>query len=318
MDHTAAARIAVVGAGNVGATYAYALLLSGLAAEIVLINRSRDVAEGEAMDLAHAVPLTHATRVWVGDWEDCAGAAITVVTVGAPQGDRDSRLELVKDNGEIFAEIIPEIARHNPDGILLIASNPVDVLTYAAVKLSGLPPERVIGSGTILDTARFRTLLGEHLGIAPNAVQAYIIGEHGDSSVPVWSHASVAGIDLPTFCRANSLPFNAEIRAQIARQTREAAAEVADRKGATYYAVAAGLLRITEAILRDQHTIETVSTLVGGYDGIDDVCLSLPAIIDQRGIASVLRPKLPATEHRALRRSAAVIRETIGELTLPG
>src|ERR1051325_1279694 len=195
------ARVAVVGVGNVGATFAYALLLSGLAAEIVLIDANRAKAEGEAMDLNHTVPFTHPTRVWAGDYEDCAGAIVTVLAAGAGQKPGETRLDLIHKNAAIWREIIPNVVKNNPNGILLIATNPVDVLTYAAWKLSGLRPERVIGSGTILDTARFRYLLSQQFRVDASSVHAYIIGEHGDSEVPVWSLANIAGMRLPEFCK---------------------------------------------------------------------------------------------------------------------
>ncbi|HLK34196.1 MAG TPA: NAD(P)-binding domain-containing protein, partial [Terriglobales bacterium] len=194
-------RVAVVGAGNVGSTFAYALLLSGLAAEIVIIDKNQRKAEGEAMDLNHAVPFAHPTRVWAGDYADCAGASVTVLAAGAGQAPGETRLDLLQRNASIFAQIVPQVVGHNPEGILLIATNPVDVLTYATWKVSGLPIARVIGSGTILDTARFRYLLSQHFGVDARSVHAYIIGEHGDSEVPVWSLANIAGMRLPDFCR---------------------------------------------------------------------------------------------------------------------
>jgi L-lactate dehydrogenase len=195
-------RIAIIGAGNVGATTAYALLLSGLASEIVLIDVQRSKAEGQAMDLNHAQPFAHPTRIWAGDYADCASAAIVIVAAGTAQKAGENRLDLIKKNASIFQKIIPEVVRYAANAILLIATNPVDVLTYASWKLSGFPPSRVIGSGTILDTARFRYLLGQHFGIDPQSVHAYIIGEHGDSEVPVWSLANIAGIRLREFLSA--------------------------------------------------------------------------------------------------------------------
>ncbi len=309
-------RVAVVGIGSVGATFAYALLFSGLAAEIVLINRDRDKAEGEAMDLTHAVPFTYPTRIWAGDYPDCAGAAITVLTAGAAQGDNDSRLDLVEKNGAIFREIVPEVVRHNPDGILLVATNPVDALAYAAWRLSGLPPERVIGSGTILDTARFRALLGEHFRVDPNSTYADIIGEHGDSEVPVWSRASIAGMSLPAYCAAHGMTYDGAALAEIFRHTRDAAKEVVERKGATYYAVAAGMMRIVEAILRDQRTVLPVSSLVQDYHGIDDIYLSLPCVVGRKGIEQVIRLDLGDDELEGLHRSAAILKEATAKLDL--
>lgn len=310
-------RIAIVGTGNVGATFAYALLLSGLAAEIVLINRDQEEAEGEAMDLTHAVPFTHPTRIWSGGYEACVGAAVTVLTAGAPKGDRDSRLDLAQTNTAIFREIVPEVVRHNADGLLLVATNPVDVLTDAVVRLSGLPPERVIGSGTILDTARFRALLGDHFRVDPVTVQADVIGEHGDSQVPVWSQATIAGVPLATVARLRGVRFNQEIRTEIARQTRDAAAAVVERKGATSYAVAAGMTRIVEAILRDQRTVLTVSSTLAGGDDLGEVAISLPSVIGGTGIESVLRPPLSDDEENALRRSAKLVREAIESVSSP-
>lgn len=218
-----ATRVAVVGAGNVGATFAYALLLSGLAAEIVLIDANREKAEGEAMDLNHTVPFAHPTRIWAGDYPDCTGAAVTVVTAGASQRPGETRLDLARTNVAIFRQVVPQIAEHNPSGMLLIATNPVDVLTYAARKLSGLPARRVIGSGTILDTARFRYLLSEQFGVDARSVHASIVGEHGDSEVPVWSLANIGGMRLPDFCAANGLVHDRATMDDIFRQTRDAA-----------------------------------------------------------------------------------------------
>jgi L-lactate dehydrogenase len=190
--HPRPSRVAIVGAGNVGATFAYALLLSGLAAEIVLIDANRARAEGEAMDLNHTVPFAYPTRVWAGDYSDCAGATVTVLAAGGNQKPGETRLDLLNKNASIWRRIVPEVTRHNPEGILLVATNPVDILTYAAWKLSGLSSQRVIGSGTILDTSRFRYLLSQHFGVDARSVHAYIIGEHGDSEVPVWSSANIA------------------------------------------------------------------------------------------------------------------------------
>ena len=310
-------RVAVVGMGNVGSTFAYALLLSGLAAEIVLIDVNRAKAEGEAMDLSHTEPFSHPTRIWAGDYADCAGAVVTVVAAGASQRPGETRLDLVKRNADIFRQIIPQVAKNNPDGILLIATNPVDVLTYLSLKLSGMPPQRVIGSGTVLDTARFRHLLSEHFGVDPRSVHAHIIGEHGDSEVPVWSLANIAGMRLPEFAKARGVPYDEEKMDAIFRQTRDAAYAIIERKGATFYAVAAGLMRIVEAILRHQHTIMPVSSSITGAYGISDVCLSLPTIMNRDGIEKVLHLELTPSEQAGLRQSAEVLKRTIGSLDLP-
>jgi L-lactate dehydrogenase len=315
MTRGQAVRIAVVGAGHVGATFAYTLLLSGLAAEIVLIDAAPARAEGEAMDLNHAVPFAPPTRVWAGAYADCAGAAVTVVAAGAAQNPGETRLDLVKRNAAIFREVVPEVARHSPDGLILVATNPVDVLTYAAWKLSGLPAERVLGSGTILDTARFRSLLSRHYGVDPRSVHAFIIGEHGDSEVPVWSLANIAGMRLPDYCAAQGLPFDRAAMDDIFRQTRDAAYHIIERKGATYYAVAAGLMRIVEAVLRDQRTVLSVSSLIRGHYGLEDVCLSLPTVVRRRGVERVLKLDLSPAEVAALQRSSEVLKGTFAQVS---
>jgi len=309
-------RIAVVGTGNVGSTLAYALLLSGLAAEIVLIDANRAKAEGEAMDLQHAVPFAHPTRVWAGDYADCAGAIATVIAAGVNQKPGETRIDLLKRNALVFAEVVPQVARHNPEGILVIATNPVDVLTYTSLKLSGYPWQRVIGSGTILDTARFRHLLSRYFKVDSRSVHAYIIGEHGDSEVPVWSLANIAGMRLQDFCAAQNVACDAAAMDEIFRQTRDAAYQIISRKGATYYAVAAGLMRIVEAIVRDQRTVLSVSSLVHDCYGINDVCFSLPTVVSRSGIEQVLRLNLNEKEAEALQHSAAVLRKIRGQLAV--
>jgi L-lactate dehydrogenase len=309
-------RVAVVGTGNVGATFAYALLLSGWAAEIVLIDANRAKAEGEAMDLNHAVPFTHPTHVWAGDFSDCAGAAVTILAAGANTKPGESRLAPVIKNAEIWRDIVPKVVKHSPEGILLVATNPVDVLTYTAWKLSGLPPQRVIGSGTILDTSRFRYLLSQHFRVDARSVHAYIIGEHGDSEVPVWSLANIAGMHLPQFCKAQGMQYDLPAMEEIFQETRTAAYSIIERKGATFYAVAAGLMRVTQAILRDQKTVLSVSSLVHDYYGISDVCFSLPTVLGRRGVEEVLRMELNEDEIGKLRHSAEVLKDTIAKLNL--
>ncbi|TLN06385.1 L-lactate dehydrogenase, partial [bacterium] len=285
-------RVAIVGAGNVGATFAYSLLISGLSSEIVLIDANQAKAEGEAMDLMHAVPLGRPAHVWAGTYADCAGAAVTVVTAGSAQRPGETRLDLAARNTEIFRQIIPNIVKNNPEGILIIATNPVDVLTYASLKFSGLPAERVIGSGTILDTARFRYLLSQHFDVDPRSVHAFIIGEHGDSEVPVWSLANLAGMRLPVYCAANGMHCTPETLTEIFQQTCDAAYHIIERKGATFYAIASGLTRLVEAIVRDQKTVMSVSSLIHEYYGIQDVCFSLPTVIDGGGVERVVQLEL--------------------------
>ncbi len=309
-------RIGIIGAGNVGATFAYALLQSGLAGEIVLIDRNHTRAEGEAMDLNHAVPLATSTRIWAGAYADLAGAAVTVVTAGTSQKPDESRLDLVHRNYEILQGIVPEVVKANPGGIILVASNPVDVLSYATWKISSLPAQRVIGSGTILDTARFRSMLSQHAGVDSRSVHAYIIGEHGDSEVPVWSLANIAGMNLQDYCRENCKEYEPQIFEKIFTSTRDAAYEIIKRKGATYYAIGNGLLRIVEAVLRGQDSVLSVSNLITGYYGIEDVYLSLPCIIGHNGIKQPLHLKLNIIEQKGIQRSAEVLHKTLREIGL--
>lgn len=307
-------KVVVVGAGNVGSTFAYALLQSGLASEMVLIDANRSKAEGEAMDLNHAVPLAHPMRISAGDYPDCAGAAVTVVTAGSAQRPGESRLDLVARNTAIFKTIIPKIASYNPDGIILIATNPVDILTYAAWKQSGLPRQRVIGSGTILDTARFRYMLSQYFQVDSRSVHAYIIGEHGDSEVPVWSLANIAGMRLPVYCEQNKMGCTQGELEEIFKQTRDAAYEIIKLKGATYYAIGNGLLRIVEAILRDQSTVMSVSSYIEDFYGIKDVYLSLPCVVDRGGVERMIQMELSPDEILGLRNSANVLSNMIREI----
>lgn len=309
-----ATRIAIVGAGNVGATFAHALMLSGLAAEIVLIDQNRAKAEGEAMDLNHAVPLVQPARIWAGDYKDCAGAAVTVITAGSAQRPGETRLDLLQRNAAIFKQIITAVVENNPTGLLLIATNPVDILTYVAWKISGLPAQRVLGSGTILDTARFRYLLSQHFGVDPRSVHAFIIGEHGDSEVPVWSLANIAGMRLPHYCEANGLNCDEQILEEIFKQTRDAAYEIIEKKGATYYAIAAGLVTLIQAILRDQNSVLSVSNYIEDYYGIQDVYLSLPSIVDRGGVERMLKLTLDEREIDGLQKSARLLKQTLDQL----
>jgi L-lactate dehydrogenase len=307
-------RVAVVGTGNVGSTFAFALVLSGLASEIVLVDADTRRAEGEAMDLTHAVPFARPTHVRAGGYADIAGAAVTVISAGVAQRPGESRLDLVRRNDAIFASIVPQVAEANPSGIIVVATNPVDILTYRTIQRSGAPRGRVLGSGTILDTARFRARLAERLALDARSVHAYIIGEHGDSEVPVWSSANVGGMPLIDYCAVHGIDMSAAERTAAFEGTRDAAADIIARKGATYYAVAAGLMRIVEAILRDQQTILPVSSLIDGHYGISDVCLSLPSVVGRNGVERLVPIGLSGDEAEALRRSAGILRATIAEL----
>lgn len=307
-------KVGIVGTGMVGASFAYALMQRSLANEIVLIDANRGRAEAEAMDLNHGLPFVRPMRINAGDYSDLASAAVTVVTAGAAQKPGETRLQLLERNVAIFQAIIPEIVKHNPDGIILIASNPVDLTTYLSLQISGLPPTQVFGSGTLLDTARFRYLLGDRYSVDPRSVHAYIVGEHGDSELPLWSLANIAGVRLHDFRAANGVGYDAAALQQLFERTRDAAYSIIERKGATYYAIGLGLLTIVEAILRDQHTVLTVSSLMSGQYGVNDICISLPTIVGARGIEEVLNLSLSAEEEDAFRRSAQTLQQRYAQI----
>ena len=304
-------KIAIVGgAGAVGASAAYALMISGLASEIVLVDVNERRAEGEAMVLAQGAPFVRPVIVRHGTYADCAGCHIVIITAGAAQEPGETRLDLVKKNTGIFRSMIPQIAEAAPHAILLVVANPVDVLTLAALKFSGFPTGRVIGSGTVLDTGRLRSLVGQKLEVDPRSVHGYVIGEHGDSEVVVWSRTTVGSMPLADFCIQRNRPFDRYILDRIADEVCHAAYEIIERKGATYYAIGLAIRHIVEAILRDQNTILTVSSLLTGQYGISDICLSLPSIVDHNGVEVVLEPPLCKEELAALQRSAQVLGET--------
>src|ERR1700730_286901 len=272
----------------VGSTTAYALMLSKTPAEIVLINRDGRRADGHVQDLRDAEVFSHTTRVVAGQFGDCCSADVIIITAGASQSGQSSRVDNLNDTAAMLKSLVLNVARYNPRGILLIASNPVDVLTYAAWKWSGLPPSRVIGSGTSLDTSRFRRRLVEHYGVASDNVHAYVIGEHGESQVAVISSARVAGMQLESLCRELDLPYDENRLRKIANDTRATGLEIIRAKGATYYGIGTALARIVGAILRDEHAVLTVSSLVPGSMGLGEVALSLPTIIARDGVARVL------------------------------
>ena len=307
-------RVAVVGVGVVGATFAYALMMRGQADEIVLIDVNRSKAEGEAMDLRHGLPFVRPVDVHVGDYADCAGADIVVITAGARSRPGETRLDLAERNVGIFRQIIPEVVRYNEDGILLVVANPVDVLTYVTLKLSGRPTGKVIGSGTVLDSARFRYLLAEHCGVDPRNVHAYIIGEHGDSAVPVWSLTNIAGTRLTDYCVVCQQDCDGIPKDEIFHQVRDAAYEVIQRKGSTHFAIGLAVASIVESILRNQRSVLPVSSLMEGQYGLENVCLSLPTIVGREGVVQVLELPLDDDEVRGLRQSAAVLKEVARSL----
>ena len=309
-------KVAIIGTGRVGASCAYALQLRGLASEIVLINTNRQRAEGEAMDINHGSLFTKPVRVWAGDYRDCRDADIIVLAAGTSQKPGDTRLDLLKNNAGILERMLAPVLKYLENAIMVVAANPVDVLTYLTWQMTGLPSHQVIGSGTILDTARFRFLLGQHFQIETHSIHAHIIGEHGDSQVPVWSLANIAGMRLDEYSRLNGKPLNDSHREKIAKDTRRAAYEIIHRKGATYYAIAAGLVRIIEAIVRDENSVLTVSGITNGIHGLNDIAISLPSVINRQGIANTLDLPLSNEEETGLKRSAQIIHDAILSLDL--
>lgn len=301
-------KVAVIGCGFVGSATAFALMQSRLFSEMVLLDANRAKAEGEAMDIAHGIPFAGQMKIYAGDYDDICDAGIIVITAGANQKPDETRLDLVHKNVEIFKSIIPEIAKRDYKGILLIVSNPVDILTYAAVKLSGLPENRVIGSGTVLDTARLKYLLGEHLSVDSRSVHAFIIGEHGDSEIAVWSSANVSGIPIDDFCEMRGHYDHVQAMRQIAENVKNSAYEIIARKQATYYGIAMSVKRICEVIVRDEKSILPISTMIHGEYGIDDIALSMPAIVGSEGVETHVPISLNKQETESLIRSAETLR----------
>lgn len=314
---TSEAKVAIIGAGRVGSTLAYSLVTNGSAREIVLIDADREKAQGEAMDIAHAVSFHTPVSVVAGELDDTSGAAIAVIAAGAAQRVGETRPELFKRNAGMLERVIPEVMRANPDGLLIVATNPVDALTYLALQLAGLPARRVFGSGTVLDTARLRSELASGFHVDARNIHAYVLGEHGDSEFVAWSSANVANMHFDELRRVSGMcgiSGTGEERAAIETRVRNAAYEIIRRKGGTNFAIASALTRIIEAVLRDEASVFTVSSLVDGYYGIRDVALSLPAIVDRTGVRQVLPVNLSEDEQSRLRGSAAAVRRTLDVL----
>ena len=311
-------KIAVIGAGGVGATTAYALMVQGVGSEIVLIDVNKDKAEGEAMDLRHGASFVNPVDIYAGDYEDLADAKLIVITAGAAQKPGETRLDLIKKNTGIFKNIVSSITEYNQDGILLVVSNPVDILTHLTYKLSGFPANRVIGSGTVLDSSRFRSLLSKNCGVAASNVHGYIIGEHGDSEVPVWSLTNIAGTKIENYCPICNQDCNDKEHSleEISDQVKNAAYEIIEKKGATFYAVALAVSRIARAILRDENAVLTVSSLMKGYYGIEDISLSLPTLINSSGIERVLELPLSEKEEKAFKDSAQQLKQNFEQLEI--
>ena len=302
------AKVAIVGAGCVGSTAAYTMMLDGVVSEIVLIDINKDKAEGEALDLRHGMQFAKSTKVWAGDsFELVKDAEIVVLTAGfAQKPGGETRLDLLEKNVEVFKEIIPKIVKYNKDCILLVVTNPLDVLTYVSWKLSGFPSCRVFGAGTVLDTSRFRYLLGQHFDISPKDVNAYILGEHGDTEFPWWSGANIAGVPLESLDS-----YSKPVMEKIYQEVKNAAYEVINKKGATFYAIGLVVAKIVRAILTDQSRIFTVSSVLNNYEDLGETCLSLPTVVRKSGICKKLDISLTDDERKLLNASAEKVSNAI-------
>ncbi|MGG0754535.1 L-lactate dehydrogenase [Brevibacillus laterosporus] len=307
-------RVALIGSGFVGSSYAYALLNQGIVNELVIVDVNKDKAEGDAMDLSHGLPFTSPMKIWAGDYSDCKDADLVVITAGANQLPGETRMDLIEKNVRIFNKIVTSIMDSGFQGIFVVASNPVDVLTYATWKISGLPHEKVIGSGTLLDTARFRYLLSRAFEVDSRSVHAYIMGEHGDTELPVWSQASIGGKSI-TECLKQGVGPSKEELDQIFINVRDAAYHIIEKKGATYYGIGMSLARLTKAILYNQNSILTISTLLQGEFGLHDTYLGVPAVVNRSGVREVVEITLNEEEKAKLKHSADVLKKALSTVS---
>ena len=307
-------KTAIIGCGFVGSTIAYTLLQRGTFSEMVLIDADTKKAEGEEMDINNGLPFVHAMDIYAGDYDDIKDAALVIITAGANQKPGETRLDLVQKNTKILRSIIHDIKAAKCEGILLIVSNPVDILTCVALKESGFPKERVIGSGTVLDTARLKYLLGEHLKVDSRSVHAFIIGEHGDSELAVWSTANISGIDIGHFSELRGCTSEVHVWEAIYQDVRDSAYEIIERKGATYYGIGIAVARIAECIIRDSHAVLPISVFLSGQYGLQGLCLSIPTVVGQNGAEQVLEIELDAKERQKLIESAEEIRKTLSQI----
>ena len=312
-------KIGIVGCGMVGSTSAFALVMSGVGREIVLVDVNRARAEAEANDIHHAVPFAHPLTVRAGEYADLDGARVVVIAGGVAQKPGETRLHLLQRNADVFRQIIPSVLRVAPGAVLLIVTNPVDVMTHLAAQFAadfGVPHTRVFGSGTTLDTARFRALLGRHFDVDPQHVHGYVIGEHGDSEVLVWSQATIAGMGLDEFVRIRGAPVTGDERRNIDENVRRAAYQIIAGKGSTYYGIASAVTRIVDVLLHDQRAILTVCSRITNVPDCDGVTLALPHIVGGEGVLATIPLNLDATEREGLRRSAGALREAIASLNV--
>jgi len=309
-------KVGIVGCGFVGTTAAYTMALQGVASELILIDRNSELARAQAEDILHATPFSHPVRLEAAGYRELRGAALVVLACGVGQQPGESRLHLLERNARVFQEVVPQVLAHAPQALLLVASNPVDVITELVTRISGLPSCRVFGSGTILDTARFRTLLGEHFEVSPHSVHANVIGEHGDSEVLVWSSAQIGGVSLEEFARQGGSSLGDEEKARIDDGVRRAAYRIIAGKQATYFGIGAGLARLARAIRNNERGVFTLSTQERQQGELAGSCLSLPRILGAEGVLATLRPALSAEEQAALAQSARTLREAATAIPL--
>lgn len=309
-------KCAIIGCGFVGSTTAFSLIKNGVFSEMVLIDQNQEKAEGEAMDLNHGVPFSKPCKIYAGSYDDISDCYLIIIAAGANQKPGESRIDLVNKNTKILKNIIPEITKRNKECILLILSNPVDILTYITLKISGLPKNQVIGSGTVLDTARLKYLLSTNLNVDSRNIHAFIIGEHGDSELAVWSSANVSGIDLSEFCNLRKIENSQQMMNNLYTQVQKSAYKIIEKKGATYYAVAMAASRIIESIVRNEHSVLTVSCYIDNHYGLNDICMGLPAIVGKNGIENVLDIPLSENEKQKLIDSSATLKEILTQIEL--
>lgn len=301
-------KVGIVGCGFVGSSGAYAMALKGTVSEIVLMDLNQKLAQAQAEDILHATPFSYPVRVVAGDYPQLEGAGIVILACGVGQRPGETRLQLLERNVEVFKKVVPLVVQFAPGALLLVVSNPVDVITQVVTKLSGLSPAKVIGSGTILDTARFRSLLGERLAVAPISVHAYVLGEHGDSEVLVWSSAKVGGVSIQEYAKQMGVGLTEEMKLQIDDGVRHAAYRIIEGKGATCYGIGAGIAQIVQAIRDDEHRVLTVSSLAIGAEAFKGICLSLPRVVGSKGIMTELHPDLSREEHLKLQKGANILK----------
>lgn len=299
----------IIGCGNVGATIAYTLVESGLFNEMVLIDLNKEKAQGEALDIAHGIPFTVPSEIYAGDYEDLQDAYLVIVTAGANQLPGETRLDIASKNVKVMRNIIPQIVKYNTECIILMVTNPVDILTTLTLDISGFPANRVIGSGTVLDTARLKYLLGKEFNLDYRNVHAWVIGEHGDSELAVWSSATAAGIPVEEYCNQHNKENSRQCLEEIYKEVRNSAYEIINRKGATFYAVAMGVRRIAEALVRDEHSVLTVSTLVKDSYELGHICLGLPSVLGRKGVEDQIMISLNSEEEEQLRQSAKQLKQ---------